>query len=341
MSIESINEQLLRSVGVGVALFSTTEQQLLFCNDVFKTWFEEANCNATLTTLFPDLQVDEMISFIEDSGSFEMEIQFRRKRRSLVISQTFSRAEVAGESIYILECQNISRIRELESMIDSYSKMVERNTREIQREKEQVEKLLLTVMPRSAYEEYKDFGAVTPQRYDGVSVLVLNFIEFNRQVDKVSPATLVSELNEIYTAFDRIGEQFSCERIRTSGDSYRCVAGMLDSSVDHLQAIGNAATRFARYLSKRNENSDIQWQCRIGIGYGSCIGSVIGSQKYVFDIFGDAVNRAESACASAQAMEVLADLPGFSPDKYAELVFVRKDNTDSNLFELSTPSSSG
>lgn len=335
MSIESINEQLLRSVGVGVALFSTTDHQMLFSNEVFQTWFGEPDAIATLETLFPDLNPEDMVATVAASGRYEMEIQLRRKRRSLVIAQTFSRAVVSGEAIYVLECQNISRIRELESMIDSYSKMVERNTREIQREKEQVEKLLLNVMPRSAYEEYKDFGAVTPQRYEGVSVLVLNFIDFTERVDGLSPATLVSELNEIYTAFDRIGEQLSCERIRTSGDSYRCVAGMVDSSVDNLDAIGNAATRFVRYLDKRNQNADVQWQCRIGVGQGSAIGSVIGSQKYVFDIFGDAVNRAEQACVSAEPMQVCANVPTTPASQNSALLFEKSH--DAGLYIVRPP----
>jgi hypothetical protein len=45
-----------------------------------------------------------------------------------------------GQALLVVECQNITRIRELESMIDSYSALVERNTREIEREKERVER---------------------------------------------------------------------------------------------------------------------------------------------------------------------------------------------------------
>lgn len=145
----------------------------------------------------------------------------------------------------------------------------------------------------------------------------------------------MSELNEIYTAFDRIGEQLSCERIRTSGDSYRCVAGMVDSSVDNLGAIGNAATRFVRYLDKRNQNADVQWQCRIGVGQGSAISSVIGSQKYVFDIFGDAVNRAEQACVSAEPMQVCANVPTTPASQNSALLFEKSH--DAGLYIVRPP----
>src|SRR5690606_37379136 len=178
-------------------------------------------------------------------------------------------------------CQNITRIKELESMIDSYSMRVERNTRELKREKEQVEKLLLNMMPRSVYEEYKTFGVVTPRLYKPVSVLTLDFAGFaHEMVTSLDPAVIVSELNDIYSAFDRIGEQFGCERIKTIGDAYITVSGMPDPTPDHARSVANAAARFVRYLARRNGSHPIQWQCRIGLASGAVIGSVVGVQKY-------------------------------------------------------------
>jgi len=306
MSIEAINEQLLRAVGVGIAVFSYKDRTLQFYNEVFETWFGDEKMGGNLSEVFPTLELDPLYSAIDTSGRHATEWNFRLKRRTLVISQIFTRATIAGEQVIILECQNITRIRELESMIESYSNMVERNTREIQREKEQVEKLLLNVMPRTAYEEYKDFGVVAPQKYDSVSVIVLDFIGFSETIEKIAPATLVSELNELFSAFDRIGDQFGCERIKTTGDTYLCVAGMNEQSGNHITAVANAALRFIRYIRKRNENADNSWSVRIGLSTGSVIGSVIGVQKYVYDVFGDAVLSANQARLEAQALEILA-----------------------------------
>ncbi len=306
MSIAAINEQLLRAVGVGIAVFTYPELTLQYKNEVFETWFSEDGIAKTLPEIFPTLDIDNLSKVIETSDHYATEWSFRKKRRTLAITQIFTRANISGEDVLILECQNITRIRELESMIESYSTMVERNTREIQREKEQVEKLLLNVMPRGVYDEYKNFGVVSPHKYDSVSVLVLDFMGFTETIDKIAPATLVSELNELFSAFDRIGEQFGCERIRTTGDTYLCVAGMQDASMNHAAAASNAALRFIRYIRRRNENADLSWKCRVGIGTGSVIGSVVGVQKYVYDVFGEAVETANAARQEAQALEILA-----------------------------------
>lgn len=305
MSISSINEQLLRAVGVGIALFDAQSLELRFQNDVFQTWFEGIEIGAKLPEMFPEMDLAAMTAALDASGRFASEIRFKKKRRTLSIAQILTRTEVGEETLLVLECQNISRIRELETMIESYSTMVERNTRDLQREKEQVEKLLLSIMPRGVYEEYKTFGVVAPQRYASVSVLTLDFIDFNQIIEQLPPAHFVSELNEICGAFDKIGEQFSCERIKTTGDTYLCIAGMHDPTIDHATAAAEAALRFIHFLNRRNEQAETLWRCRIGVATGPVVGSVVGAQRYVYDVFGPAVIHATRMRDLAEAMEAL------------------------------------
>lgn len=304
MNIEAINEHLLRAIGAGVAILEPKGLTISFQNEAFGEWFEAAGLGVPLVSVFPDLNIDEITGAIESTGRYASEISFRRKRRTLVIALTITRADA---HVIVLECQNITRIRELESMIESYSAMVERNTRDLQREKERVEKLLLSIMPRTVYEEYKTFGVVTPQSYDPVSVLTLDFVGFDAMANSLSPAVMVSDMNDIFAAFDRIGEQFGCERIKTVGDSYVSVCGMPEPMEGHLQAAANAALRFLRYLERRNQSHPQAWRCRIGIASGSVIGSVVGAQKYVYDIFGPAVNLSARLRDCAEPMTIVCD----------------------------------
>lgn len=292
MSIEAINEQLLRAIGVGVALLDRASLNFHFHNDTFEEWFGSHIGQSLNGEIFEGLSTEELNNGLSESGRYTAEIRHKKKRRTMVIAVDFTSANEGGQELIVLVCQNITRIRELESMIDSYSMMVERNTREIKREKEQVEKLLLNIMPRSVYEEFKAFGVVTPQLYDPISVLMLDFVGFTDMVASADPSVTVTELNDIYSAFDRIGEQFGCERIKTIGDAYITVAGLPDPMPDHAKAVANAAIRFIRYLERRNASHPHQWHCRIGLASGAVVGSVVGIQKYVYDIFGPAVNLA-------------------------------------------------
>jgi class 3 adenylate cyclase len=306
MSIEAINEQLLRAIGVGVALVDLESLTLSFRNDTFIEWFGAPDSSTRLPDIFPSLDIDETLKVLSAGERHAAEATFKLRRRTMTVAVEFNPALESGDRIAVLVCQNITRIKELESMIDSYSMMVERNTHEIKREKEQVEKLLLNMMPRSAYEEYKSFGVVAPRVFESVSVLTLDFEGFEAILSANDPAVIVSELNDIYTAFDRIGEQFGCERVRTNGDSYFAVSGVPDPVRDHAECVANAAVRFLRYIERRNESHPIKWQARIGIASGPVIGSVVGVQKYIYDVFGPAVSNAVDTKSRAAPMTLLA-----------------------------------
>jgi adenylate cyclase len=305
MSITAINENLLRAIGVGIAIAGEDNLEIWFKNEKFVSWFGQLAPDATLTSVFPDFDIVALKADLDAGRSHLVELTVKPKRRKLVIALSFSRAGSNGESVLVVECQNISRIRELEAMIESYSQMVERNTREIELEKERVERLLLNMMPKSVYQEFKTFGVVTPQLYTDVTVVMLDFIGFTKMMTEVEPNLIVSELNDIFTAFDRISEHFGCERIKTMGDAYLAVCGMPDANPDHSRAIANCSIRFVRYLERRNKASALQWNCRVGIATGSVVGSVVGVQKYVYDIFGQAVNLASRLQLFAEPMSIV------------------------------------
>lgn len=306
MSIAAINEHLLRSIGVGVAIVRAQDLRFVFQNTAFADWFGLPEDGTTLCELVEELSEEDVRGVLQDGTRFDGELKIKRKRRTLVIALSISAAENNGEALLVVECQNVTRIRELESMIDSYSTMVERNTRELEREKERVERLLLNLMPRSVYEEFKTFGVVTPQLYPEVSVVMLDFVDFTDFAAKTDPTITLSELNDIFTAFDRIVEQYGCERIKTIGDAYLAVAGMPDPSPDHATAVAHCAIRFIRYLERRNESHQHKWRARIGLGTGAAVGSVVGIQKYVYDVFGPAVNMASRLQIFANPMKIVA-----------------------------------
>ncbi len=215
------------------------------------------------------------------------------------------REEEDGRPYLVVEGQNISKQKEAEYMLDSYSRLTERQNRELEKEKERVEKLLLNIMPRSVYEELKDSGTTTPQTFDEVSVLMLDFAGFTDMAISRDPGALIAELNDVFTSFDRIVEHFHCERIKTIGDAYMAVAGMPDADPEHSIHLSRVALRMRRFLERRNESSAHRWRCRIGIGSGPVIGSIVGIQKFVYDIFGPAVNIAARLEALAEPMQIL------------------------------------
>jgi adenylate cyclase len=191
-------------------------------------------------------------------------------------------------------------------MLESYSRMAEKNSRDLQREKDRVERLLLNIMPKSVYEEMKDFGTVTPQVFDQATILLLDFVGSTEMTISRDPGGLITELNDIFTVFDRICELFGCERIRTIGDAYMAVSGLPEPTPEHAHNIARVALRMLRYIERRNAAHPEEWLCRIGIHSGPVIGSLVGVQKYVYDIFGPGVNMAARMESLSEAMKITA-----------------------------------
>jgi len=304
-ALTTINEQLLKSIGVGIAILRWSDLSGYYHNAAFADWFGDPSEKGALSEAIASIH-EAASTALRETGQYTGEVQVKPRRRTLVISVSLHLVEVEGEKMIVAECQNITRMRELEQMIDSYSKMVERNTRQLEREKERVEKLLLNLMPRTVYEEFKTFGVVSPQLYRNVSVLMLDFVGFTEFTEKNDATVTLGELNDIFTAFDRISEQFGVERIKTIGDAYMAVAGMPEETPDHASAIASCAVRFLRFLERRNRSHHFKWEARIGLGSGAAVGSVVGVQKYVYDVFGPAVNMAARLEVFAQPMKIVA-----------------------------------
>jgi adenylate cyclase len=299
---------LFQTLGVGIAVAEPDDFTILFENAKFFEWFppdgqDVENLVGRVTGLDAEIARKRL-----DAGrpyAFEREVGKGAKATHLdLVLRRLSPGE-GGRDYLVLEAHNASKRREAEYMLDSYSKLAERNARDLQREKERVEKLLLNIMPRAVYDELRDFGSTTPQRFDEASILMLDFVGFTSMAISRDPASTISELNDIFTSFDRIVELFGCERMKTIGDAYMAVSGLPDPNPDHAVNLAKAAVRMRRYLERRNASHPEQWRCRMGLHTGPVIGSIVGVQKYVYDIFGPGVNLAARLEGLAEPLQIV------------------------------------
>lgn len=297
--------KLLHSINAGVALVDPTTWQIEFENAKFFQWFPPGDdTDEALDVRLPDLDLSRAAARLDRRRTYGFECETRADSRPIPVRVELRPLPDEGDPLILVECTNISKQKESDYMLESYSKMAEKNARELQKEKERVEKLLLNVMPRTIYEEIKDFGTTAPQRFDNATVLMLDFVDFTEMAVAQDPSSLVAELNDIFSAFDRIVELFDCERIKTMGDGYMAVSGLPEAAPEHAHNVARVALRFRRYLERRNAAHHEAWNCRIGIHTGPVIGSIVGVQKYVYDIFGPGVNLASRMEESSEPMRI-------------------------------------
>jgi len=299
--------EMLQSLKEGVALVDPADWSVQFENAKFFQWFPPLEGKAeTIDQRIPGFNAERAAQRMERGRPYTLDCETRIGARTVPTSIEVRPLFDGEDAPALVECRDMSKQKEAEYMLSSYSEISEKHTRELQREKERVEKLLLNIMPRAVYEEMRDYGTSTPQRFECASVLMLDFVDFTEMAVAQDPGTLISELNDIFSAFDRIVEMFDCERIKTIGDAYIAVSGVPEPTPDHARNIAKVALRMKRYIEKRNAAHVEKWRCRIGINSGPLIGSIVGVQKYVYDIFGPGVNLASRMESFSEAMHITA-----------------------------------
>jgi len=175
---------------------------------------------------------------------------------------------------------------------------------ELVKQRKQSEQLLANTLPEKVIADLKEHGSSKPELFSNVTVLFSDFVGFTDMSTNIEPEILISELSEIFTAFDTIIAQNKGERIKTIGDAYMAVSGMPDEDHNHAKNIVQSATEMIAYLHERNLRSKLQWRARIGIHSGPVVGGIVGTKKYIYDIFGDTVNTASRTETASETMRI-------------------------------------
>lgn len=177
----------------------------------------------------------------------------------------------------------------------SYKMKIETN-KLLDHQKDEIEKLLLNILPAEVARELQETGRSTPRYYEKVSVLFTDFKSFSKLADHLSPQEVIEELNDYFTAFDAIIEKYHLEKIKTIGDAYMCAGGIPVQDDDHTINMIRASLEIQAYIEKKNIDrrrlGKPEWDLRIGIHTGPIVAGVVGNKKYAYDIWGSTVNIA-------------------------------------------------
>jgi class 3 adenylate cyclase len=159
-------------------------------------------------------------------------------------------------------------------------------------EKDRADSLLRNILPEVIAERLKADKQLVPESFESVTILFADIVGFTQLSTRLQPIQLVDLLNRIFSIFDNLAERFGLEKIKTIGDAYMVAAGLPLTRTDHANAIADMA--LAMQTAVRHFHSDFgeNLQIRIGINSGSAVAGVIGTKKFIYDLWGDTVNVA-------------------------------------------------
>jgi class 3 adenylate cyclase len=171
------------------------------------------------------------------------------------------------------------------------------------------EKLLLNILPRKIAERLKEEPGIIADGHADVSVLFADIVDFTSKAEGMSPSQVFVMLNRVFSHFDELCSQHRLEKIKTIGDAYMAAGGLHQQlDFDYTAEMVRMAINMQRALSNDPLLRSMSLQVRIGIATGPVIAGVLGTNKFIYDLWGDTVNLASRITAESPPGSIQVDV---------------------------------
>lgn len=162
----------------------------------------------------------------------------------------------------------------------------------ITQEHERANNLLLNILPEPIATRLKKNTETIADGFVSASILFADIVGFTQLASRFSPEALVDLLNKYFSRYDVLTEKYGLEKIKTIGDAYMVAAGIPDPCQDHAHRIAGFALEMMQVTRQISREINVPITLRIGINSGPVTAGVIGTKKFIYDLWGDAVNMA-------------------------------------------------
>jgi guanylate cyclase len=159
-------------------------------------------------------------------------------------------------------------------------------------EQDRAENLLLNILPRSIADRLKTDDATIADQVAAASILFADVVDFTPLAERLQPAEVVGMLDDLFTHFDLLADRYGVEKIKTIGDAYMVAAGVPTPRADHARVMALMALDMRDAMQSPDAVGYLGLDLRIGINSGPVVAGVIGRKRFLYDLWGDAVNMA-------------------------------------------------
>jgi adenylate cyclase len=162
----------------------------------------------------------------------------------------------------------------------------------LREEQARAESLLLNILPRSIADRLKVETRTIADQFSSASILFADVVDFTPLAERLPPADVVAVLDHLFSHFDVLAERYGVEKIKTIGDCYMVAAGVPSPRSDHARVLSLMALDMQAAMRSVDEVDHLGLELRVGINSGPVVAGVIGRKRFLYDLWGDAVNIA-------------------------------------------------
>ena len=174
-------------------------------------------------------------------------------------------------------------------------------------EQEKSERLLLNVLPTRIAQRLKNKQELIADGYADVTVMFADLSNFTQLTEEFSPEQMVGMLNTIFSWFDAMTEKYGLEKIKTIGDAYMVVGGFDREHYNYVANVADMALEMREFVALHPDLARNKMELHTGIATGPVVAGVIGTKRFIYDLWGDTVNIASRFTDGARKGEIVVD----------------------------------
>jgi len=178
------------------------------------------------------------------------------------------------------------------TLLALFAKQRQDALRALQVAQDRAENLLLNVLPRSIADRLKADSQTIADQFSEASILFADVVDFTPFSERLPPADVVGILDHLFSHFDTLADRYGLEKIKTIGDCYMVAAGVPSPRPDHARALTLMALDMLEAMRSSDDVGHLGLELRVGINSGPVVAGVIGRKRFLYDLWGDAVNTA-------------------------------------------------
>ncbi len=174
-------------------------------------------------------------------------------------------------------------------------------------EQKKSERILFNVLPANIAERLKNNQGLIADGYADVTVMFADLVNFTQLTEQMSPEQMVGLLNTVFSGFDELSDKFGLEKIKTIGDAYMVVGGLSREREEYVADMANMAIEMIEFVAGHPALVRRDLGIHIGICTGPVVAGVIGTKRFIYDLWGDTVNVASRLTDDAKSGYILTD----------------------------------
>lgn len=187
--------------------------------------------------------------------------------------------------IYLLLRHFVVEMDKIRTQLDEQNQL-------LAEEQTKSERVLFNVLPSSIAQRLKNDQGLIADGYADVTVMFADLVNFTQLTESLSPERMVALLNTIFSGFDELCEKYGVEKIKTIGDAYMVVGGLDRDKERYTNDIADLALEMRELVTTHPELARFKLGIHTGIATGPVVAGVIGTKRFIYDLWGDTVNIA-------------------------------------------------